>query len=178
MRITGGFLKGRPLKFRFPDHVRPTTDFSRESLFNYLSNHFSIEKMNVLDLFSGSGIMALEFISRGSPKVLSVDSDPKNHKIYQQISSEWRLNEIWENKKNKVEDFISKSPIEAFSVIFADPPYDMPNIQNLPNLCMPLLKDEGIMILEHKPDLVFPIKFTVQKQYGSSAFTIFAKTNS
>src|SRR5690349_7278669 len=78
MRITGGTLKGWQIPTRFAAHVRPTTDMVRESVFNKLQHGIGIENKIVLDLFSGSGIMALEFLSRGAAEVVSADKDAKN----------------------------------------------------------------------------------------------------
>ncbi|MBM3399281.1 MAG: 16S rRNA (guanine(966)-N(2))-methyltransferase RsmD, partial [Bacteroidetes bacterium] len=85
MRITGGKLKGQLLKGGFASHVRPTTDFVREALMNYLSSHYEIPGADVLDLFSGSGIIALEFLSRGAGSVVSLDIDTKNIWYQQEI---------------------------------------------------------------------------------------------
>lgn len=175
MRITGGSLKGKILKAKFPDHVRPTTDFSRESLFNFLANHIELHDAAVLDLYSGSGIMALEFLSRGCAFVTSVDLDPDNHKIYKQIAQDWNLNKQWQPIKIPVEVFLRKPPNKLFQLAFADPPYHMPNIQNLPSAIFPLLEPNGWLVLEHKPGLIFPQKSIENRQYGSASFTIFAK---
>jgi 16S rRNA G966 N2-methylase RsmD len=85
MRVTGGNLKGFQLNFGFAEHVRPSTDFMREGIFNFLMHEKGIENMEVLDLFSGSGIVSLEFLSRDANSVLSVDADIKNVKFQQKI---------------------------------------------------------------------------------------------
>ena len=82
MRITGGNLKGWVIPAKFASHVRPSTDRMRESLFNSLIHQVGIEGKTVLDLFSGSGIIAAEFLSRGAEAVVSVDMDGKNINCY------------------------------------------------------------------------------------------------
>jgi hypothetical protein len=75
MRIISGKYKGRRI---FPPKnlpVRPTTDMSKEALFNVLNNHFSFEGLKILDLFSGTGNISFEFASRGSSPITSVDGD-------------------------------------------------------------------------------------------------------
>ena len=76
MRITGGTWRGR----RLPDlkgfQGRPTTDFGREGLFNLLSSRVDVVDAQVLDLFSGTGMVALEFLSRGAASVTSVERRP------------------------------------------------------------------------------------------------------
>jgi 16S rRNA (guanine966-N2)-methyltransferase len=73
MRIIGGRLKG--LRLNPPNNlpVRPTTDLAKEALFNILLNQVEFEDITVLDLFSGTGNISLEFASRGAAQVTSVD---------------------------------------------------------------------------------------------------------
>jgi 16S rRNA G966 N2-methylase RsmD len=75
MRIISGKYKSRRFQLPARFKARPTTDFARESLFNILNNWLDWETTNVLDLFSGSGSIAFEFVSRGCPYVVSVESD-------------------------------------------------------------------------------------------------------
>ena len=75
MRIVGGKLKG--IRFNPPKNlpVRPTTDMAKEALFNILNNQLEIETLAVLDLFSGTGNISLEFASREEKKIISVDKN-------------------------------------------------------------------------------------------------------
>jgi 16S rRNA (guanine(966)-N(2))-methyltransferase RsmD len=171
MRITGGILKGQILKGGFAAHVRPTTDFVREALMNYLSHRYEIEGARVLDLFSGSGIMAVEFISRGAASVLSIDKDTKNIRYQQDIRKEKTL-EGWEIAKGDVFKTVDTA-IGPFDIVFADPPYDLPNLVQLPALLLPKLKPEGVFVLEHRPGIVFPVTPVEIRKYGSSAIGIF-----
>src|ERR1700754_333139 len=73
MRIIGGILRG--LRLNPPKNlpVRPTTDLAKEALFNILQNQIEFENIKVLDLFSGTGNISMEFASRGAAQVISVD---------------------------------------------------------------------------------------------------------
>src|SRR4051794_22089733 len=73
MRIIGGKLKG--IRFSAPENlpVRPTTDMAKEALFNILYNTYDFDECNVLDLFSGTGSISIEFASRGIKQVTAVD---------------------------------------------------------------------------------------------------------
>ena len=73
MRIISGFLKGRRIKELKGFHSRPTTDFAKEGLFNVLEHSIDIEETLILDLFSGTGNISYEFISRGAKSVYSID---------------------------------------------------------------------------------------------------------
>lgn len=172
MRVTGGKLKGWVLPHGFALHVRPSTDRMRESLFNLLEHHQGIEDIAVLDLFSGSGIIAAEFISRGANRVVSVDLDAKNI-IHQKKVKQMREGaSIWEINKADVFKFIQKTE-ERFDVIFADPPYALPDLQSLPDLVLPLLKEGGWFIFEHQPQLVFKQPVIMRKDYGQTSCSIF-----
>ena len=179
MRITGGELKSRIIPAQFAKHVRPSTDRVRESLFNALNHQKGISETRVLDLFAGSGIIALEFLSRGATQVISIDNDKKNITHQKHIKQSWKL-ETWSIAMGDaltVEKTLEKCGLclPQFDIIFADPPYDMPNIQGLVSLFMPLLADQGWLIIEHKPQLVFAEKELLKKEYGSTTMTIFAK---
>ncbi|MBS3915854.1 MAG: RsmD family RNA methyltransferase [Bacteroidetes bacterium] len=173
MRITGGHLKGYKISSGFPDHVRPTTDMMRESLFNKLQHSCGIEDQKVLDLFSGSGIVSLEFLSRNAASVISVDRDFKNIKIQNEIKSNLKIDN-WQIQKSDVFSFIQKLE-EKFDIIFADPPYDLKQMLQLPELLIPKLAPDGILILEHRPGMAFHNAVETKKQ-GSSALSIFANS--
>ena len=171
MRVTGGQFKGHPLPMKFASHVRPSTDKMRESMFNMLANQLYFEELSVLDLFSGSGIIALEFLSRGAKEVVSVDLDGKNIQHQKKIREEKHCQQ-WEIVKADVFKYLQNSP-KKYDLIFADPPYAMPNLQNLVSMVRPHLIDGGIFLFEHQPRLVFDPPPTREKDYGSSKLSIF-----
>lgn len=185
MRITGGQLRGRLIPARFAQHVRPSTDRVRESLFNSLEHQKGISEATVLDLFSGSGIIALEFLSRNAHAVYSIDLDKKNTLHQKNIAAEWQLPQWYiasgnalaaeqTLKKNKLLPTAASIVMPQFDFIFADPPYGMTNIQGLPQILLPLLAADGWLIIEHKPQLVFAEQELLKKEYGSTTMTIFA----
>lgn len=179
MRVTGGNLKGRIIPSGFAHHVRPSTDRVRESLFHSLDHQKGISQTQVLDLFSGSGIIALEFLSRNADAVYSVDLDKKNIIYQNSIATNWQLKH-WHiaqgNALNPIQTLEKYNfPTPQFDIIFADPPYGMPNIQGLHKTLYPLLSAHGWLIIEHKPQLVFAEQDLLKKEYGSTTMTIFAK---
>lgn len=173
MRVTGGILKGWVIPTKFAAHVRPSTDRMRESLFNSLVHQFGIEGKRVLDLFSGSGIVAAEFLSREAEKVTSVDLDSKNIVQQKMMQKERNLGN-WEILKLNIYKFVPQNE-EKYDIIFADPPYDIPNIQEFPKMFRDWLSEDGILIMEHKPQLQFHETYLLKKDYGSTTCTIFAK---
>jgi len=148
-------------------------------LFNTLNHQKGISETQILDLFSGSGIIALEFLSRGATQVISIDKDKKNITHQKKIKQSWELNSwaIAMGDALTVEKTLEKCGLQMpqFDIIFADPPYDMADIQGLVSILMPLLADQGWLIIEHKPQLVFAEQELLKKEYGSTTMTIFAK---
>ncbi|RYE19877.1 MAG: 16S rRNA (guanine(966)-N(2))-methyltransferase RsmD, partial [Sphingobacteriaceae bacterium] len=94
MRIIGGRLKG--LRINPPNNlpVRPTTDLAKEALFNILNNLLDFEGLKVLDLFSGTGNIAMEFASRGAEKVIAVDRAAQCIFYLKDMSAKHKLPEI------------------------------------------------------------------------------------
>jgi 16S rRNA (guanine966-N2)-methyltransferase len=76
MRVIGGRSRGRRLSARLPSTVRPTSDRVREAIFDILGSRGGVEGLRVVDLFSGSGALGVEALSRGATAVTFVDSDP------------------------------------------------------------------------------------------------------
>lgn len=122
MRIIAGKYKGQLLHHFSADHIRPTTDRVKETLFNILQNE--IPGAKVLDLFSGTGNLGLEALSRGAAEVFFVENHPKSLEILRKNIEKLKVTEphaIW--NKNVIQ-FLEKPPGNlTFDVIFADPPF-------------------------------------------------------
>jgi len=176
MRIISGKYKGRRISPPKGLPVRPTTDMSKEALFNVLNNHFSFEGLKVLDLFSGTGNISYEFASRGSTPITSVDGDFGCVKFIKQVASEYDFNIA--ATKSDVFSFLEKNKT-TYDIIFADPPYglDQKTFERIVLLVFDkgLLNEEGMMIIEHSKytKLDHMINFSFQKSYGGSIFSFF-----
>lgn len=182
MRIIHGKFQG----FRFPPYqgsnTRPTTDLVKESLFNTLSTHLSWNDIKVIDLFAGTGNIGLEFLSRGASTLISVDHFEGNVKYMNDIKKNLHLNE-WMIVKSDVMKFIKKNELlDGTGLIFADPPYDLPNIHQMVNEILGsdwFLNQGGTFILEHVDRLVFNGNHVfLKKQYGNTSFTGFKAVTS
>lgn len=160
--------------------VRPTTDMSKESLFNILNNHFHFAELNVLDLFAGTGNISYEFASRGCPRVTAVDSDFGCVKFIKQTAAEFDFN--ISVIKSDVLAFLAKTTTK-FDVIFADPPYalDQMSFEKLVQEIFKnqLLEADGMLIVEHSKHsrLDHLPNYSFQKNYGGSVFTFFEITD-
>lgn len=175
MRIIGGKLKGIRLQPPVNLPVRPTTDMAKEALFNILNNRFDFETCAVLDLFCGTGNLTFEFASRNAEKVLAVDLDYGCVNWVKNTAQKFEFEQI-EVRKGDVFKML-KQMTGAYDLIFADPPYNMPNIPQLPILVkeQQLLKPDGLLVVEHQSHMKLNIQpgYTETRKYGNSSFSFF-----
>lgn len=175
MRIISGKLKGK--KFYPPKNIsaRPTTDFAKEGLFNLLVNMIDFESVEALDLFSGTGSLSLELISRGCKSVTSVEKNHNHYSFIRKTAEELNLNNLFVMKMD-VFKFVQHTH-KQFDLIFADPPYDLKDLTQIPELILSngLLAPEGLLIVEHssKNDFKSHPKFLRHRNYGNVNFSFF-----
>ena len=175
MRIIGGRLKG--IRFEPPKNIptRPTTDFAKEGLFNMLQNNFNFENVKMLDLFGGTGSISYEVSSRGCKDITTVEIFPRCADFIKKTVQQHQLSGI-KVLKMDVFKFIETAS-QKFNLIFAGPPYPLPNLDTIPDLIFQhnLVDGEGWFILEHNPDHNFEKHphFFKSKNYGTTIFSIF-----
>lgn len=150
MRIISGEFKGRLIQVPQSKNIRPTTDRVRETLFNLLNNKLDFKGLKVLDLYSGSGSLGLECLSRGAGEIHFVE---RNLFIYKNL-----INNI---ASLKVEDQCIVYKMEAvkysrseinkgYDLIIADPPFFKDDIYKVvENLLQNnFLNENGFIIVE------------------------------
>ncbi|MFV0418546.1 MAG: RsmD family RNA methyltransferase [Dysgonomonas sp.] len=178
MRIISGKYKGRrfdpPKSFK----ARPTTDFAKENLFNVLNNEIEWEETTALDLFGGTGSISFELVSRGCPKVVCVEKNFNHASFIEKTKEMLRIQSELVLFKMDVFNYLEHCK-EQFDLIFADPPYDLKNLAEVPRLVFErdLIREGGVFILEHPREYDFsdlPL-FQNKRVYGSVNFTIFRK---
>lgn len=178
MKIIAGFYKNKNLIFVSNFTTRPTANIVREGLFSKIQFH--ITDSVFLDLFSGSGSIGIEALSRGARKVYFVDHDKKNIEIIKKNIENCKINknnyEIINNDYCKAIDQIN----EQLDFVFIDPPYQ----SNLYEISIEkliknnLLTNESIVICEHdtKRQLNFEtLNLISTKKYGSRTLSYFVK---
>lgn len=150
MRIIAGTYRGRILISPRDHSIRPTTDRAKQTIFDMLAHRIKFEGLRVLDLFSGTGSLGLEAISRGVSAVTFVDSSRdslallrkniaslgcENRCTFHQADVFWFLR----NMKNQ------------YDLVFVDPPYKLETIGTLPNVLNTsgVLKDGSYVVMEH-----------------------------
>ena len=178
MRVISGIYKRRRFDVPRTFKARPTTDFAKENLFNVLNNYIDFEEgVSALDLFAGTGSISIELVSRGCDRVISIEKEPAHHAFISKIMKEVKTDKCLPIRGD-VFKFI-KGSREQFDFIFADPPYALPELPEIPALVFErdLLKNGGIFIMEHPKTNDFSSLpyFYQHRVYGSVNFSIFLK---
>lgn len=175
MRIITGRYKGRRFDIPRTFKARPTTDFAKENIFNVINGYTDWEETTALDLFAGTGSISLELLSRGCPQVVSVEKDRDHARFISQCMEEIGT----ENHvliKGDVFRFL-KSCHQLFDLVFADPPYALPELSTIPDLIFQygLLEEDGLLVFEHgkHDDFSTHPHFLEHRSYGSVNFTLF-----
>jgi len=175
MRVIAGIYRHRRFEVPRTFKARPTTDFAKENLFNILTNRIDFEETVALDLFAGTGSISIELVSRGCPRVVSIEKDPQHYSFIKKV-----MDSVGTDKcipiKTDVFKYIETCPL-SFDFIFADPPYQLENIQAIPDkiLYNGILKPDGLFILEHgeSNDFTSHPAFLEMRVYGSVHFSFF-----
>jgi len=171
IRITGGMLRGRIIDSPSGLSVRPTGARTREAVFNILQD---VSGFSVLDLFSGSGIMGIEAISRGASSVVAVENNRKQaislRNNYRKLQIENNLT-LWERDVLSLEFSHEK---KTFDLIYADPPFT----ETYPDLrkFLDFLSPDGVAIFEC-PSRAIP-EWALEgkvRRYGESSLAFFWK---
>jgi 16S rRNA (guanine966-N2)-methyltransferase len=175
MRIIGGKYKGRKLPFMKEGTLRPTTDYAREALMNILYNALEFEECTVLDLFAGTGTMTMELLSRGVKYSTCVELN-RVHFNYIKNAAAFLEEKNISILLADVFSFIKKNETN-FDIVFADPPYDLKNLDQLPQLILDskCMNANSVLIVEHPETIDFSAVagFYNHKNYGKVNFSFF-----
>ncbi len=184
MRIISGNLKGKPILFLKSSTTRPLKDSVRENIFNILAHSkvldISLQKSNVLDLYSGIGSFGLECISRGATKVTFVEKNNEVIRILNKNLSNLLIEDRTIVIKDKIFNFLNKEMKSKYKIIFFDPPFaDNDYIEELKLIHKKKFYKNNHVIIIHRErksienfdDVIKPL---IVKEYGRSKI-IFAK---
>jgi len=179
MRIIGGEHRGKQINPPANFKARPTTDFAKEGLFNVLSNDFDYSDISVLDLFSGTGSISYEFVSRGCREITTVEMNPLHAAFIKSTSvklfgKDSGIQVIHHN----VFDFLHICT-KKYDIVFADPPYDLSGFEEVPLkiLDSPIFNEGAMFIFEHPATCNYKHNphFLKERKYGNVHFTFFSK---
>jgi 16S rRNA (guanine(966)-N(2))-methyltransferase RsmD len=177
MRIISGSHKGRHIIAPSNLPVHPTTDMAKTALFNILNSYVNIEDLAVLDLFAGTGNISYEFASRGCKSVTSVDIESKCTTFITSTAEKLNFKNI-RVIKNNVFNYLDRM-YDKFDLIFADPPYDLAEIESLADKIFvngksEILTPKGWLVIEHSKRNSFEKhpNFYQHRVYGKVNFSI------
>ena len=173
MRIISGIYGGRRLSPPKNITARPTTDFAKESLFNLLNNRMDPEGIDMLDLFAGTGGIGIECVSRGAREVTAVEIAHVQQNWIISCCKQLGIKNL-SVIRGDVFKFLSACRTR-YDLIFADPPYALDRIEELPDLTLGLLKKDGWLVIEHGKDTDFTShpNHIETRSYGSVHFSFF-----
>lgn len=155
MRVITGSARGRKLKDLPGLDTRPTTDQVKESIFNIIQ--FDIEGRAILDLFGGSGQMAIEALSRGADRAVLVENNPAAVKVIRENVSQCGFADRTKLLPSDARVFLAGCR-ERFDVVFLDPPYASDLLEeSLKTIAkIDIVTENGIIVCETSLDKVLP----------------------
>jgi 16S rRNA (guanine966-N2)-methyltransferase len=178
MRVVGGKYRSRPLAGPKSQAVRPTSDRLREALFNILAHSYGdpITGARVLDLFAGTGALGIEAISRGAAYALFVDEGVEARALLRDNVEALGLGGVTRIFRRDATQLGPAHPIEAFSLVFLDPPYGRGLAEKALTSARDggWLKPEAMIVVEEAAEAAFkaPDGFTEleRRQYDDTEF--------
>ena len=178
IRIISGTHKGRRISAPKNLPVRPTTDRTKESLFNILNHRITWRDSRVLDLFAGTGNLSFECASRGCPDITAVDAHPGCTAFIRKTATDLKM--PIRAVRQEALSYLNRDG-SSYDLILADPPYDIAEdkMASLIALCTEggRLKEEGLLVLEHSKEYDFSDfkGFQEVRHYGGTALSFFFK---
>ncbi|HUQ86186.1 MAG TPA: 16S rRNA (guanine(966)-N(2))-methyltransferase RsmD [Vicinamibacterales bacterium] len=177
MRIIAGVNKGRTLKAPKWEGLRPTSDKLRGTLFNVLQTR--IDGSRVLDMFSGTGAVALEALSRGAASATCVDNDRRATALIAENAALCGESErcviIRDVASRALQQLLPGGP---FDIVVLDPPYDYPNLADAVRDAAAQRATGGLIVLEHASRVAPPeaagVTLTRTIKSGDSALTFYS----
>lgn len=178
MRIIGGIYKHRRFDVPSSFKARPTTDFAKENIFNVINNLIDFEDTDALDLFSGTGSISFELLSRGCRSVVSVEKNRQHASFIEKVAKELKTDALHLICGDAFR-FLKTVGEESYDIIFIDPPYDLQELPDIPQKILEgnLLRSGGLFIMEHpkKYDFSALPLFIQHREYGAVNFSLFLK---
>ena len=178
MRIIGGTLKGRSIKFLRNSNTRPLKDNVKENIFNILNHSIFIKtkiaNSKILDLYSGIGSFGIECLSRGAEKVYFIEKDIVAMSVLEENLINLSIISKSKTYVNSIEDVLTEGINEKFDIFFFDPPFaDLNFLDNLKILKKKKIYNKNHLVIIHrdkksKDGLENLLEIINIKQYGRS----------
>ena len=178
MRIVAGSARGRRLAAPEGEGTRPTSDKVRAAIFNVLGQFF--EGGRVLDLYAGTGAMALEALSRGFEEATCVDSSPDAAAVIARNAGTCGFEARVTVVRRRVAEALPGLAPESFDLAFVDPPYAAGSVESVLSLLSSgrLLDTSAVVIVEHDrhnipPERVGVLEMVDRRFYGDTGLSFY-----
>lgn len=176
MRIISGIYKRRRFDVPKTFSARPTTDFAKENLFNVIGNLIDLDGTDALDLFAGTGSITFELISRGCREVTAIEKNAAHAAFIRKVAKELNTDAL-DLIQGDVFRYLVSAGENSFDFIFADPPYALKELPEIPRIIVEknLLRGGGVFVMEHPKTYEFSQLpgFIQHRAYGSVNFSLF-----
>jgi 16S rRNA (guanine966-N2)-methyltransferase len=182
MRIIAGTYRGRILAGPRDRSVRPTTDRAKQTIFDILTNRIEFDGLQILDLFSGTGSLGLEAISRGAASVTFIDSSRDALTLLQKNVAALHCDDRCTLYQADVFWYL-KNTRSRYDMVFADPPYRLEKIGTIPKALHEsgVLKKDAYVVMEHSRESTVEIDENVfdivRKPFGQTTVLILQNKN-
>jgi 16S rRNA (guanine966-N2)-methyltransferase len=175
MRIIGGRFRGHPIKAPRGRDTRPTTDQTREAIFNLVVSRISLPGVRALDLFAGTGALGLEAVSRGAAAATFVENAGSSLAVLRENVRALAVEAQCRIVRADVLAWLRQPPTAAWDLVLADPPYDLAALPRLPDLILPLMEEGGLLVLEHDrhTDFLEHPALETSRTYGRTVVSLF-----
>ncbi len=179
MRIIGGTYRGHRLAAP-KGATRPTTDRTREAVFNLLQSRTDLREARVLDLFAGSGALGLEALSRGAAEVTFVEKAGAALGVIRKNAAALGVADRCRIVRADALRWLERDAESRFDLVFADPPYALDGLARLPDLVRPHLAPGGLFVLEHggAADFEAHPAHETSRAYGQTVVSLFQPVES
>lgn len=179
MRIIGGTYRGHRLTAP-KGPTRPTTDRTREAVFNLLQSRADLRGARVLDLFAGSGALGLEALSRGAAEAVFVEKAGAALGVIRKNAAALGVSDRCHVVRADALRWLEREAEPRFDLAFADPPYALDDLARLPDLARPHLTPGGLFVLEHGADADFAEHpgHATSRAYGQTVVSLFGAVES
>src|SRR5690625_1209588 len=175
MRIIGGRCQRHRLSTPKGRGTSATTDRSREAIFNLLATRLDLNGAWVLDLFSGSGALGLEALSRGAEFAAFIETDGRAMAVARDNAESLGIDEACEFVRMDAIAYLKRYAGRAYDLVLADPPYNLPYFPLLPEMVLHTLTANGVYCLEHDAR-VSPGQhpnLETSRRYGKSVLAVY-----
>lgn len=181
MRIVAGRFRGRPIAAPVSSAIRPTSDRTRESVFNILAARANIQEMRVIDLFAGTGALGLEAVSRGAVFALFVEQSAEARGLLRTNIEAFGLQGVTRIFRRDAADLGAPGTMESFDIAFADPPYarGLGQLAAASLVAGGWLKNGSLLVLEESaetaPDRLPGFDLLDQRSFGQTSVGFFVR---